>query len=363
MEKKTPLFKKHIELKAKMHPFAGFNMPIQYRSILDEHRCVREKVGLFDVSHMGEFLLEGEIALDVLQMLVPQDIEQLCNNQIMYCQLTNDDAGIVDDLLVYKYNDQKYLLVVNASRIDVDYNWIKQNIEKERFVVDFKNLSDEYSLLALQGPMAQNILSDMNFDNLPKYYEFKTYNNLMISRTGYTGEDGFEIMVKNEDACSLWDKLLNYGEKYGILPIGLGARDTLRLEAALLLYGQDMDEFTTPIEAGLGWSVAKNKIGNYNGKKIIKAQLENKPTKKLIGFVMHDRAIARHENEIYLNGKKIGVVTSGSISPTLNVNIGLGYIDEPLKIDDEIQIMIRGKLYSAKIVKRPFVEKVNKITR
>jgi aminomethyltransferase len=211
--------------------------------------------------------------------------------------------------------------------------------------------------------MAQNILVDMGFNNLPKYYEFKTINDLMISRTGYTGEDGFEIMVKNEKACELWDKILSYGKKYGILPIGLGARDTLRLEAALLLYGQDMDETTTPIEATLGWSVAKNKIGNYNGKKIIKEQIENKPNKRLVGFIMQDRAIARHENEIYLDGEKIGVVTSGSISPTLNVNIGLGYIDKPLKTDDEIQIMIRGKLYSAKIVKRPFVEKVNKIIR
>lgn len=363
MEKKTPLYEKHIELNAKMHPFAGFEMPIQYRSILEEHRCVREKAGLFDVSHMGEFLLEGEVAVDVLQMLVPQDIEQLGNNQIMYCQLTNSNGGIVDDLLVYRYNEQKYLLVVNASRVDVDYNWIEENIKKERFIVDFKNLSEEYSLLALQGPMAQNILSDMGLNGLPKYYEFKNFDDLMISRTGYTGEDGFEIMVKNEKACELWDKLLKYGEKYGILPIGLGARDTLRLEAALLLYGQDMDETTTPIEATLGWSVAKNKIGNYNGKKVIKEQLENRPNKRLIGFIMQDRAIARHENEIYLDGKKIGVVTSGSISPTLNVNIGLGYIDEPLKIDDEIQIMIRGKLYSAKITKRPFVQKVNKIIR
>ena len=204
--------------------------------------------------------------------------------------------------------------------------------------------------------MAQNILSDMGLNGLPKYYEFKNFDDLMISRTGYTGEDGFEIMVKNEKACELWDKLLKYGEKYGILPIGLGARDTLRLEAALLLYGQDMDETTTPIEATLGWSVAKNKIGNYNGKKVIKEQLENRPNKRLIGFI-------RHENEIYLDGKKIGVVTSGSISPTLNVNIGLGYIDKTLKIDDEIQIMIRGKLYSAKITKRPFVQKVNKIIR
>ncbi len=365
MEKKTPLFEKHIELNAKMHPFAGFDMPIQYKSILDEHKCVREKAGLFDVSHMGEFLLEGEVAVDVLQMLVPQDVENLQDNQIMYCQLTNENGGIIDDLLIYRYNSQKYLLVVNASRADVDFDWISKNIEKEHFVADFKNLSDEYSLLALQGPFAQNILVDMGFseDGLPKYYEFKTYDDMMISRTGYTGEDGFEIMVKNNLAADLWDKLLKYGEKYGILPIGLGARDTLRLEAALLLYGQDMDETTTPIEATLGWSVSKNKMGNYNGKKVIKAQLENKPDKRLVGFVMQDRAIARHGYEVYHGGEKIGVVTSGCISPTLGVNIGLCYIERPLKIDDEIQIKIRDKFCNAKITKRPFVQKVNKIIR
>ena len=367
--KYTPLHKKHIELGAKMHEFAGWDMPIQYGSIIDEHKCVRTKVGLFDVSHMGEVILEGEDAVELLQMLVPQDVYTLCNKQIMYSQLTNKQGGIIDDLLIYKYNDEKYLIVINASRVDADIPWIKQNAQEERFNVKITDLTYDYALLALQGPNASALMNKIGIevDNQPKYYcfdEFKLFGtDVMISRTGYTGEDGFEIMIKNEFAEKLWDTLMENGQEFGIMPIGLGARDTLRLEAAMLLYGQDMTEETTPIQATLGWSVSKNKTHNYNGKDIIKSQLVTKPDKKIVGFIMEDRGIARHGYEIYSNGKNIGVVTSGGISPTLNVNIGLAYIDSSYTIDDEIDIKIRDKFCKAKIVKRPFVEKVNKIVR
>ncbi|MCR4880408.1 MAG: glycine cleavage system aminomethyltransferase GcvT [bacterium] len=367
--KLTPLHDKHIELNAKMHEFAGWDMPIQYASIIEEHKCVRSKVGLFDVSHMGEVVIEGEDAVELLQMLVPQDVYTLEDKQIMYGQLTNKQGGIIDDLLIYKYNDEKYLIVINASRVDADIPWIRQNAKDERFKVNITDLTNDYSLLALQGPNSSALLDKIGIktESQPKYYCFDDYKlldtNVMISRTGYTGEDGFEIMIKNEFAVKLWDTLMNEGQEFGIMPIGLGARDTLRLEAAMLLYGQDMTEETTPIQATLGWSVSKNKTHNYNGKDVIKAQLASKPNKKIVGFIMEDRGIARHGYEVFNGGNNIGVVTSGGISPTLNANIGLAYIDSSYTIDDEIDIKIRDKFFKAKIIKRPFVEKVNKIVR
>ena len=367
--KETPLHKRHLELGAKMHPFAGWDMPIQYASILDEHKCVRTNVGIFDVSHMGEVFLEGEDAVELLQLLVPQDVYTLENNQILYAQLTNKNGGIIDDLLIYKYTDEKYLVIINASRVDEDLQWIKENCAKERFNVKISDITNDYSLLAVQGPNSADLLDKIGIEksSQPKYYSFGEFEllgvNTMISRTGYTGEDGFEILIENSKAIELWDLLLKEGEEFGIKPIGLGARDTLRLEAAMLLYGQDMTEATTPIEASLGWSVAKNKTHYYNGKEAIKAQLDVKPQKHIAGFIMEDRAIARHGYEVYTNGKKVGEVTSGGISPTLNVNIGLAYIDNSLKIGDKIDIKIRDKFHEATIVKRPFVEKVNKIVR
>lgn len=367
--KKTPLYEKHIALGAKMHEFAGWDMPIQYKSIIEEHKCVRSQVGLFDVSHMGEVFLEGEDAVELLQMLVPQDVYTLENKQIMYAQLTNKQGGIIDDLLIYKYEDSKYFVVINASRVDVDIPWIKQNAQEERFNIKITDITNDYSLLALQGPNAADLMDKLGIKKeiQPKYYCFDEFElcgtKVMISRTGYTGEDGFEILIKNELATQLWDLLMTEGAEYGIQAIGLGARDTLRLEAAMLLYGQDMNDTMTPIDATLGWSVAKNKTHNYNGKEVIKEQLINKPAKKIVGFIMQDRGIARHGYEIYKNGQLIGTVTSGGISPTLNVNIGLAYIDSSYTIDDEIDIKIRDKFCSAKIVKRPFVEKVNKIVR
>ncbi len=365
--KLTPLHKRHIELGAKMHEFAGWDMPIQYKSILDEHKCVRTNVGLFDVSHMGEVFVEGEDAVELLQTLVPQDVYTLEDNQITYAQMTNEKGGIIDDLLIYKYSDEKYLVVINASRVAVDVAWIKENATKERFKVTINDITENTALIAVQGPNSSALLTKLGITEQPKYYSFGEYkllgHDVMISRTGYTGEDGFEIMLANEFAVELWDTLLEEGKEFGCEPIGLGARDTLRLEAAMLLYGQDMTEETTPIEASLGWSVSKNKTHAYNGKEAIKAQLENKPPRKIVGFVMVDRGIARHGYEIYSNEKPVGIVTSGGISPTLGVNIGLAHIDNSFKIDDKIDIKIRDKFYEAKIVKRPFVEKVNKIVR
>ena len=364
MTKQTFLHDKHIELGAKMVDFAGWEMPVQYSSIIEEHKAVRNGIGIFDVSHMGEVIIKGEDVLPFLNKVVPQNISKLNLYKAVYCQLTNKNGGIIDDLIIYKIDENKYLIIANASRIDEDLNWLVRN--KSGFNVDIINESHNYSLLAIQGPNACKLLKDVGITNLPLFFTIKRdelFNvNVWISRTGYTGEDGVEILVRNEFSEYLWDKLLESGRKYGIQPIGLGARDTLRLEAALHLYGNDLDENTTPIEAGLSWSIPKDKIEEYNGKNFIEQQLEKGIEKKLIGFKMLDRSIARHGYEIFYNNNKIGEVTSGGISPTRGDNIGMGYIKnlDNLSVGSTIQIMIREKLHNAEIVKRPFVMKRNK---
>jgi aminomethyltransferase len=364
MTKQTFLHGKHVKLGAKMVDFAGWHMPVQYSSIIEEHKTVRESVGLFDVSHMGEVIVEGEDALPYLNKIVPQDITKLVDRKAVYCQMTNKQGGIIDDLIIYKIEDHKYLIIVNASRIDEDLNWMVRN--KLGFNVNIINESHNYSLLAVQGPKAKDLMHDMGVGELPPFFSIKRgelFNiNLWISRTGYTGEDGVEILVRNEFSETLWDKILESGQKYGIKPIGLGARDTLRLEAALHLYGNDLDEDTTPVEAGLSWSVPKNKLDDYNGKEVILNQIANGTDKRLIGLKMIDRGIARHGYDVYYSGEKIGHVTSGGISPVRGDNIGLAYIKNlpDIKIGTEIQVMIREKLYKAEVEKRPFVEKKNK---
>ncbi len=367
MDKKTFLHEEQLKLGAKMIAFAGWEMPVQYSSIIDEHNTVREKVGLFDVSHMGEIFVSGPDSLAYLQKLVPQNVAKLTDGKAIYCQLTNKTGGIIDDLIIYKLEDYRYLLIVNASRIDEDLNWMVRN--KLGFEVLIENQSHNYSLLAVQGPNATDLIEKIGLPKIkqPEFFTIKTaelFNiNVYISRTGYTGEDGFEILIRNEYSALLWNYLLQAGEEFGIKPIGLGARDTLRLEAALHLYGNDMDENTTPIEAVLGWSVSKTKKEDYNGKDIIMQQLNEGISKKLIGFKMIERAIPRHDYEIYYNNEKVGKVTSGGFSPSLNENIGLGYVSTAceLKVDSTIEIMVRNKLYKAKIVKRPFVDKKNKV--
>ena len=364
MTKQTFLHDKHIALGARMVDFAGWEMPVQYSSIIEEHKTVRENVGIFDVSHMGELIIYGEDALPFLNKLVPQDISKLIDLKAIYCQLTNKQGGIIDDLIIYKLEDKKYLVIANASRIDEDLNWLVRN--KCGFDVTIVNESHNYSLLAVQGPKACELIKSLGVENLPSFFQIKRselFNiNLWISRTGYTGEDGVEIMVRNEFSEYLWDKLLEAGKSYGIKPIGLGARDTLRLEAALHLYGNDLDENTTPIEAGLAWSVSKTKTEDYNGKSTIEQQLKEGTKKKIIGFRMLDKSIARHGYEIHFNGENIGIVTSGGVSPIRGENIGMGYIKnlDNLAVGSTIQILIRDKLHDAEIIKRPFVEKKNK---
>ncbi len=364
MTKQTFLHDKHVALGARMVDFAGWDMPVQYTSIIDEHKTVREAVGLFDVSHMGEVIVYGEDALPYLNKLVPQDVTKLVDSKAVYCQLTNKQGGIIDDLIIYKLEDKKYLIIANASRIDEDLNWMVRN--KCGFDVSIVNESHNYSLLAVQGPKACELIKSLGVNDLPPFFSIKRgelFNiNLWISRTGYTGEDGVEIMVRNEFSEYLWDKLLEAGKEFGIKPIGLGARDTLRLEAALHLYGNDLDENTTPIEAGLAWSVCKNKTEDYNGKAKIEEQLKNGVEKKLIGLKMLDKSIARHGYDVFYNNEKIGVITSGGISPIRGDNIALAYIKnlDNLAVGSTIQISIREKLHDAEIVKRPFVAKKNK---
>lgn len=364
MTKQTFLHDKHVALGAKMVDFAGWHMPVQYSSIIEEHKTVRESVGIFDVSHMGEVIVQGEDALPFLNKIVPQDINKLVDLKAVYCQLTNKQGGLIDDLIIYKLEDKKYLIIANASRIDEDLNWMVRN--KVGFDVQIINESHNYSLLAVQGPKACELIESLGVEELPPFFSIKRgelFNiNLWISRTGYTGEDGVEILVKNEFSEYLWDKLIEAGAEYGIKPIGLGARDTLRLEAALHLYGNDLSEDTTPVEAGLSWSIPKDKKEDYNGKAAIEKQLKEGVSKKLIGFKMIDRGIARHEYDVYFNDEKVGMVTSGGVSPTRGDNIGLAYVKnlDDLAVGSTIKILIREKFYNAEVINKPFVKKRNK---
>jgi len=367
MTKRTFLHDEQVKLGARMVEFAGWMMPVQYSSIIDEHKTVRENVGLFDVSHMGEVYVSGKESLAFLNKLVPQDVSRLTISKAVYCQLLNKTGGIIDDLIIYKIEEEKYLLIVNASRIDEDLNWMVRN--SLGFDASIDNQSHNYSLLAIQGPKASDLMDKMGLkkESQPEFFSIKRaelFNvNLFVSRTGYTGEDGFEIMVKNEFSELLWNYIVEAGQEFGLKPIGLGARDTLRLEAALHLYGNDMDEDTTPIEANLTWSVSKTKTSDYNGKEVILKQLGQGGSKKLVGLKMLDRAIARHEYEIYYNGENLGVVTSGGVSPVLGENIALGYVKniKDICIGAIVQVKIREKFYNAEIVKRPFVEKKNRV--
>lgn len=367
MTKKTFLHDEQVKLGAKMIEFAGWMMPVSYSSIIDEHRTVRENVGLFDVSHMGEVYVSGKDALIFLNKLVPQDVAKLTDSKAIYCQLLNKEGGIIDDLIIYKLGEEKYFLIVNASRIDEDLNWMVRN--SLGYDVSIDNQSHNYSLLAVQGPKASDLIAKMGLkkENQPEFFSIKQaelFNiNLFVSRTGYTGEDGFELLVRNEFSQLLWNYIIESGKEFGLKPIGLGARDTLRLEAALHLYGNDLDEQTTPVEAGLTWSVSKTKTADYNGKDVIQEQLANGGSKKLIGLKMLDKAIARHEYEIYYNDAKVGIITSGGVSPVLNENIAMGYVNnlKEICIGCIVQVKIREKFYKAEVIKKPFVQKKNKV--
>lgn len=365
MVKETFLHEKHVALGAKMVDFAGWHMPVQYTSIIEEHNTVRNAVGLFDVSHMGEVFVSGKDSLAFLQKIVPQDISKLAYEKAVYCQLPKENGGLIDDLIIYKLGINYYMIICNASRVDEDINWMSLN--SRGYDVKIDNQSHNYSLLAVQGPKADALLRKMGLDTQQESFTIKSAEvcgqKMLVSRTGYTGEDGYELLVENNFAEDLWDKVLEYGKEFGIKPIGLGARDTLRLEAALHLYGNDLDENTTPIEAGLSWSVPKDKKEDYNGKSVIMNQIQNGTDKKLIGLKMLDRNIARHGYDVYFNGEKVGVVTSGGVSPVLGANIGLAYVKNIKGICNGavVQVMIREKLHDAEVVKKPFVEKRNKI--
>lgn len=356
--KNTALTHIHESLGAKMLPFAGYNMPITYEGVNAEHETVRNAVGVFDVSHMGEFLLTGPNALALIQKVTSNDASVLTVGRVQYSCLPNNNGGIVDDLLVYKMKEEQYLLVVNASNIDKDWEWISSYNDMG---VEMRNLSDDYSLLAIQGPKAIEALQPLTSTDLSaiKYYHFEVGNfagidNVIISATGYTGAGGFEIYCKNDEVEKIWNKVFEAGASFGIKPIGLAARDTLRLEMGFCLYGNDINDTTSPIEAGLGWITKFNK--DFINSDNLKKQKEEGVNRKLVGFEMQERAVPRHDYEIVdKSGNPIGKVTSGTMSPSLNKGIGLGYITtENSALDNEIFIRIRKKDVPAKVVKLPF---------
>ena len=361
--KKTPFNELHKALGAKMVEFAGFEMPVVYTSINEEHINVRKNVGVFDVSHMGEFWVKGPKSYELVQRLTSNDISKLSVGQAQYSCFPNDKGGIVDDLIVYYYEPEKYMLVVNAANIEKDWNWVvKQN---ESIGAEIENASDNIAQLAVQGPNATKVLqklTDINLSDI-KFYHFTTgrladVDNVIISATGYTGAGGFELYMYNSDAIKIWNAVFEAGKEFGIMPAGLGARDTLRLEMGYCLYGNDIDDTTSPLEAGLGWITKLVDGNNFVGREIIEKQKAEGLKRRLVGFEMIDRGIPRHGYEIVdAEGNTIGNVTSGTQSPMLKKGIGMGYVPfEMRKPDTEIFIKVRNKNLKAQVVKLPFIK-------
>ncbi|MDT0690589.1 glycine cleavage system aminomethyltransferase GcvT [Salegentibacter sp. F188] len=356
--KDIALIERHKSLNAKIVPFAGYNMPVSYEGVNIEHQNVREKLGVFDVSHMGEFLISGENALELIQKITSNDASKLTDGKAQYTCMPNENGGIVDDLIIYRMNAEKYLLVVNASNIEKDWNWICQYNTMD---ATMKDISDGMSLLAIQGPKAAEAmqsLTEVDLANM-KFYTFQLADfagveKVIISATGYTGSGGFEIYIKNEDAERVWDRIMEAGADYGIKPIGLAARDTLRLEMGYCLYGNDIDETTSPIEAGLGWITKFSK--DFVNSEALKKQKEEGPKRKLIAFELDERGIPRQGYDIVDdNGIVIGEVSSGTMSPSLEKGIGLGYVPaEVAGIGNKLHIRIRKKDIPATQVKLPF---------
>jgi len=364
MTKRTSLYEEHIKLGAKIVMFAGFDMPIQYSGVIDEHNAVRQHAGLFDVSHMGEFEFLGRDALPFLDYLTANDVTKLTEGKAQYSLLCNEQGGIVDDILVYKINDNHFMMVVNAANIEKDFKWVSKH-QPRQAKVEVNNISDSVSLLALQGPNALAILQPLTEEPLA---EIKTFHfvietlagqeNCILARTGYTGEDGFEIFCKSKEAPAIWQALLKEGAPHGLKPVGLGARDTLRLEARLSLYGHEINDTTNPLEAGLSWVVKLDK-GNFIGKEAIQKVKTNGLKRKIVGFKMIDKGIAREGFPILsLDNERVGVVTSATFSPTLNQAIGLGYVPTDLsEIETKLNVDIRGKLKLAEVVATPFYKR------
>jgi len=360
MLKSISLEKVHESLGAKMTPFAGFNMPLKYSSDIEEHTCVRNGVGVFDVSHMGEFLIEGTDALALIQKIISNDASKLTDGQALYSCLMNGKGGIVDDLLVYRFNDKKYMLVVNAANIEKDKNWIlKWNDFNE---VKFTDISEQTSLLAVQGPKAEKVLQKLtkeDISSIPFYHfrqmELSGITDIIVSATGYTGAGGFEVYIPNEYVESIWNQIFEAGREEGIKPIGLGARDTLRLEKGYCLYGNDINDETSPLEAGLGWVVKLNK-GDFLSSKLLKKQKEEGISKKLVALKVVEKGIPRKGYEIHFEGKKVGTVSSGSFSPTLKTGIGLGYVPKELaSVGTYLELINKNRKIEVEVVKLPFV--------
>jgi aminomethyltransferase len=356
--KNTALTHIHEQLGAKIVPFAGYNMPVSYEGVNAEHETVRKSVGVFDVSHMGEFLITGPKALDLIQKVCSNDLSKIVDGQAQYNCLPNETGGIVDDLIIYKLKDEEYLLVVNASNIDKDWDWISKHNSAG---ATMRNISEDYSLLAIQGPKAVEAMQSLTSEDLSaiKFYNFKVADfagieHVIISATGYTGSGGFELYCKNSEVEQVWNKVMEAGKNFGIKPIGLAARDTLRLEMGFCLYGNDINDTTSPLEAGLGWitKFTKDFINSEN----LKKQKEEGVKRKLIGFELTERGIPRHDYEIAnKDGNIIGIVTSGTMAPSLNKAIGMGYVTtEYSSPGTEIFIQIRNKPIAATVVKTPF---------
>ncbi|MDO5524178.1 MAG: glycine cleavage system aminomethyltransferase GcvT [Bacteroidia bacterium] len=358
--KKTPFTDTHIALGAKMHEFAGYNMPIEYTGIIDEHQTVVNAVGVFDVSHMGEFWVKGPNALEFVQKVTTNDASQLEVGKIQYTCFPNEKGGIKDDLLLYRYEPEKYLMVVNAGNMAKDWEWCQ---EQNTVGAELEDASEHTALLAVQGPKAKDTLqkiTDVNLSDIP-YYTFVTgkiggVDNVIISNTGYTGAGGFELYFYPEYGQKLWDAIFEAGAEFGIKPAGLGARDTLRLEMGFCLYGNDLDESTTPLEAGLGWITKFTHGNNFIAREVLEEQKAGGVSRKLCGFTLQDKGIPRHGYEIVnADGEIIGSVTSGTMSPTLKVGIGLGYLQpEYAKAGTEIYIKIRNRNLKAEVTKLPF---------
>ncbi len=357
---RTPLYPLHLDLKARMVPFSGWEMPVQYSGIGQEHQAVRQQAGMFDISHMGKFELHGPNLIDHLQQLVPSDLSRLQPGQAQYTVLLNTEGGILDDLIIYyqgitSAGQQRVTTIVNAATTDKDKAWLTAYLD-DRDVV-FQDHSLEQALIAVQGPQAIAMLQPYVSDDLTAVPRFGHLESLVLgepgflARTGYTGEDGYEVMVPPAVGVDLWRSLL----AAGATPCGLGARDTLRLEAAMALYGQDIDETTTPLEAGLGWLVHLDKPGNFLGRSVLESQKQNGVQRRLVGLQMQGRNIARHDYRVVHDGEPVGMVTSGTLAPTLGIPIALAYVPTALaKIGQAVEVEIRGKVYPATVVKRPF---------
>jgi aminomethyltransferase len=362
--KRTPLFETHRRLGARLVEFSGWEMPVQYSSIIEEHRAVRDRAGLFDVAHMGEFRVEGPGALDFLQSVVPNDVSRLAVNQALYTQLCRPSGGTVDDLLIYRRGESAFMTVVNAGTTDKDWAWLAEHAAHGRDDVTLTNVSEQTALLALQGPLAERILQPLTDTSLGEiaYYHFRpgvvSGIECLISRTGYTGEDGFELYCAPEHVAALWDVLMAAGQAHGLLPAGLGARDTLRLEAGYALYGHELTDDITPLEAGLGWSVKLNKGVDFIGRQALVDEKEHGLRRKLVGIALGERGIPRAGYPIIREGQAIGEVTSGTVGPTLDRPVAMGYVPAAYAVPGtDVCVEIRGKAIPATVVALPFYKR------